>query len=124
MQIINTASAPAAIGPYSQGIDLGNLVFFSGQIALTANGDFLDKTVEIQTEQVLKNISQLLIAGKLKKENIAKTTIFLANMNDFEVVNKIYANFFGEHKPARSTVEVAKLPKNAKVEIEVIAARR
>jgi 2-iminobutanoate/2-iminopropanoate deaminase len=124
MQIINTASAPAAIGPYSQGIDLGNLVFFSGQIALTANGDFLDETVEIQTEQVLKNISQLLIAGKLKKENIAKTTIFLANMNDFEVVNKIYANFFGEHKPARSTVEVAKLPKNAKVEIEVIAARR
>ena len=121
MQFIQTNSAPQAIGPYSQGIKVDNFYFFSGQIALTADGIFLDKSVEIQTKQILENIKNILLSENLKKENVVKSTIFLKNIEDFDVVNKIYAEFFGEHKPARSTVEVSRLPKNAKIEIEILA---
>ena len=121
MKIINTNHAPQAIGPYSQGINTNGFYFFSGQVALTPEGNFLDESIENQTHQVLKNIQALLNETQLTKKNIIKTTIFLANMDDFNVVNEIYADFFQDHKPARSTVEVSKLPKNAKIEIEVIA---
>ncbi len=121
MKIINTPQAPSAIGPYSQGVSAGNLVFFSGQIALTPEGDFLDTDVSGQTKQVLKNIAALLDAAQLEKNKVVKTTVFLSDINDFAVVNDIYADFFGDHKPARSCVEVSKLPKGAKVEIEIIA---
>ncbi len=123
MKFISTSSAPAAIGPYSQGVSVNGFVFFAGQIALTPDGEFVDEDVSAQTTQVLKNIEALLTAENLKKENVVKATIFLDDINDFATVNEIYADFFGDHKPARSTIEVSKLPKNAKVEIEVIAAK-
>ncbi len=123
MEFINTPNAPAAIGPYSQGISTNGFCFFSGQIALTAKGDFIDGSVEEQTEQIFKNITALLTDQKLKKENIIKCTVFLADIDDFVAVNEIYASFFGDHKPARSCVAVAALPKGAKVEVEVIAIK-
>ncbi len=121
MRTINTFDAPAAIGPYSQGVEVNGFCFLSGQIALTSDGVFLDEDVTTQTMQVLRNIEALLLSQNLSKNNVVKTTIFLSDMADFETVNLIYGEFFGSHKPARSTIEVAKLPKNAKVEIEVIA---
>ena len=121
MEIINTKNAPQAIGPYSQGIKANGFYFFSGQIALTPSGDFRDESIENQTLQIFKNIEALLLEANISKENIIKTTIFLADMNNFNQVNEIYANFFQEHKPARSTVEVSRLPKDAKVEIEITA---
>jgi 2-iminobutanoate/2-iminopropanoate deaminase len=121
MKIISTKNAPEAIGPYSQDIIENGFVFTSGQIALTNDGKFLDEDIKIQTEQVLKNLSEILKSSGSSLEKIVKTTIFLADINDFAVVNEIYAKAFGEHKPARSTVGVKSLPKNAKVEIEAVA---
>lgn len=123
MQFCSTTNAPEAIGPYSQGVEVNGFYFFSGQIALTHKGEFLNKDIETQTIQVLKNIEALILSQDLKKENIVKCTIFLSNMDDFEKVNELYADFFGNHKPARSCVEVSKIPKNAKIEIEVIATK-
>ena len=123
MEIINTSHAPAAVGPYSQGIQSGNFYFFSGQIALTSDGNFLDQSVEAQTEQIFKNITALLKEAKLSKEQVIKATVFLADISDFQAVNTLYAEFFGTHKPARSCVEVSKLPLNAKVEIEIIGSQ-
>ena len=121
MQYIHTDSAPAAIGPYSQAIKAGDMVFTSGQIALTPEGEFLDSSVEVQAKQVLKNLSEVLKKAGSSMSKVIKTTIFLANMDDFAAVNEIYAQAFGEHKPARSTVAVKTLPKNALIEIEAIA---
>ncbi len=121
MKIIQTANSAPAIGPYSQAIVAGNLIFTSGQIALTPAGEFLDGTIEEQARQALKNLGAVLQAANSDFSKVVKTTIFLAEMDDFAKVNAIYAEFFGDAKPARSTVAAAKLPKNAKIEIEAIA---
>lgn len=121
MNPIETTAAPAAIGPYSQAMRVGDLLFTSGQIALTPNGEFIDGGIEAQTKQVLQNLEAILEAANTSKDSVIKTTIFLANMEDFITVNSLYEAFFGLHKPARSTVAVKTLPKNALIEIEVIA---
>ncbi len=121
MQYVQTDKAPAAIGPYSQAIITGDMVFTSGQIALTPEGEFLEGNVEIQARQVLKNLSEVLNEAGSSMQKVIKTTIFLADMNDFGKVNEIYAEAFKDHKPARSTVAVRTLPKNALIEIEAIA---
>ncbi|MFH1546483.1 MAG: RidA family protein [Patescibacteria group bacterium] len=121
MKTINTPLAPAAIGPYSQAIATGNLIFCSGQIALTPAGEFLEGTVAEQTKQVLENLQNVLKAANSDLSKVVKTTIYLKSMEDFAAVNEVYAEFFGEWKPARATIEVSNLPKNAKVEIEAIA---
>ncbi len=120
MQKVYTKNAPEAIGPYSQAVKVGNMVFTSGQIALTPNGEFLDSDVKTQTKQVCENLKAVLEAAGAKIENVVKTTIFLDDINNFTAVNEIYAEYFS-HKPARSTVAVKELPKGAKVEIECIA---
>ena len=121
MQIISTPDAAQAIGPYSQAIKAGGLIFTSGQIALKLDGEFVAGGVEAQARQVLQNLAAILKEAGATLQDAVKTTIFLADMGDFAAVNEIYAAAFGAHKPARSTVQVAKLPKGALVEIEVIA---
>ncbi len=122
-KIILTASAPAPIGPYSQAIQIGDLLFCSGQIALDpVSGEMKNSSLEEETRQVLANLSALLTAGGASTDFVIKTTIFLIDMNDFALVNGIYAEYFGESKPARSTVAVSALPKGAKIEIEAIAS--
>ncbi len=120
MQKVHTSNAPEAIGPYSQAVKFGNMVFTSGQIALTPNGEFLDADIKVQTKQVCENLKEVLKAAGSDIKNVVKTTIFLADMNDFGAVNEVYGEYFS-HKPARSTVAVKELPKGAKVEIETIA---
>ena len=124
MQIISTPDAAQAIGPYSQAIKAGGFIFTSGQIALKPGGEFVAGGVEAQARQVLQNLAAILKEAGATLQDAVKTTIFLADMGDFAAVNEIYAAAFGEHKPARSTVQVAKLPKGALVEIEVIALAR
>jgi len=119
-QTIETNTAPEAIGPYSQGIILGNLIFTSGQIALNREGQIIGTEIAEQTEQVIKNLSEVLKAGGSKLSYILKTTVFLKNMNDFAAMNEVYKKYITE-KPARSTVEVSALPKEALVEIDCIA---
>jgi len=123
METVKTSNAPAAIGPYSQGVVVDSLLFTSGQIALTPDGseEVLYQDIEAQTKQVLNNLKAVIEAAGSSLDKVVKTTIFLANMEDFAKVNAIYANFFGEHKPSRSTVAVKSLPKNALIEIEAIA---
>jgi 2-iminobutanoate/2-iminopropanoate deaminase len=121
MNFVQTDKAPSAIGPYSQAVIINGMVYTSGQIALTSEGEFLNLDIEVQTRQVLTNLSEVLKSAGSSLDKVVKTTIFLQNMSDFESVNKIYAEFFKEHKPARSTVAVQKLPKNALIEIEAIA---
>jgi len=123
MEYIKTDKAPAAIGPYSQAVKFNDLIFTSGQIALTADGkeDILKKGIEEQSIQVLTNLKNVLESSGSSLQKVIKTTIFLANMEDFSTVNKIYEEFFKDHKPARSTVAVKTLPKNALIEIEAIA---
>lgn len=121
MKKIQTDKAPQAIGPYSQGVCIGNLFFSSGQIALSPEtGQVVGSNIEEQTQQVMANISALLSAANTSFDKVIKTTCFLKNMDDFEVFNQIYAQYFTS-KPARSCVAVAKLPKDVLVEVEVIA---
>jgi len=120
MQKIHTNNAPEAIGPYSQAIKIGNMIFTSGQIALTPDGKFLDEDVKTQTKQVCENLKAVLQEAGADIKNVVKTTIFLADINDFSAVNEVYGEYFS-HKPARSTVAVKDLPKGAKVEIECVA---
>ena len=120
LEIIATQNAPQAIGPYSQAIKANGVIYTSGQIGLNPQG-ILVEGIEAQTRQVLNNLSGVLKAGGSSLQQVFKTTIFLSNMEDFALVNAIYAEFFGEHKPARSTVAVKTLPKNALVEIECMA---
>lgn len=120
LEIIATQNAPQAIGPYSQAIKANGVIYTSGQIGLNPQG-ILVEGIETQTRQVLNNLSEILKAGGSSLQQVFKTTIFLSNMEDFALVNAIYAEFFGEHKPARSTVAVKTLPKNALVEIECMA---
>lgn len=122
MKVIQTSAAPAAIGPYSQGIDTGSLVFFSGQIALTPAGDFLDGDLPQQAAQVFANIDALLKESGLEKTNIAKVTVWLEDLNNFAEFNTLYETWLEGHKPARSCVQ-ATLPKGAKMEVEVIGTR-
>lgn len=120
--VVNTPHAPKAIGPYSQGIELKKLIFFSGQIAISpATGALEGNDFASQTKQVLKNIDALLTAKGLTAANVVKTTVFLTDMTKFDEVNAEYANYFAFEPPARSCVAVAALPMNALVEIEVIA---
>jgi 2-iminobutanoate/2-iminopropanoate deaminase len=121
-QVISTEKAPSAIGPYSQAIRIGNLVFCSGQIPIDpATGEFVSGGIKEQTEQVLKNLTAVLESAGATLQNVVKTTVFLADMNDFAAMNEVYARFFSDNKPARSTVQAARLPRDAKVEIECIA---
>ncbi|WP_286338000.1 RidA family protein [Hydrogenimonas cancrithermarum] len=121
MKTIQTGDAPQAIGPYSQAMKVGDFVFTSGQIALTPNGVMVQNDIELQTAQVMKNLKAVLEAAGSSLQNVVKTTIFLADMDDFAAVNTVYEKWFDAHKPARSTVAVKTLPKNALVEIECIA---
>src|SRR2546430_2255706 len=121
-KIISTPEAPAAVGPYSQAIRIGNFVFCSGQIPLDPEtGEIVPGDVNAQTRRVMENIAAVLRAEGLNFGNIIKTTIFLANLSDFQAVNELYGSYFKLDPPARSTVQVAALPKGANVEIEVIA---
>ena len=120
--VIATKNAPGAIGPYSQAIATDSMIYTSGQLGLTPEG-VLPETVEEQAEQSLKNIKAILEAAGSSMDKVVKTTVFLKDMNDFAVMNGIYAKFFAEPFPARSAVQVAKLPKDGKVEIEVVAVK-
>lgn len=121
MKTVSTTNAPAAIGPYAQGIIVNNMFYSSGQIPLTAAGDLVDGDIKEQTNQVFENLKEVLAAAGSSLDQVVKTTVFMKDMNDFVDMNEVYASHFGEHKPARSAVEVARLPKDVKVEIEVIA---
>jgi len=121
MKTVQTSDAPQAIGPYSQAMKVGDFIFTSGQIALTPNGVMVQNDIELQTAQVMKNLKAVLEAAGSSLQNVVKTTIFLADMDDFAAVNAVYEKWFDGHKPARSTVAVKTLPKNALVEIECIA---
>ena len=121
-RIIQTNLAPAAIGPYSQAIRIGDFLYTSGQIALDPeSGIFLSGEIEEETEQTLKNISAILQADGLNLENVIKTTVYLSDLNHFARMNQVYENYFSKNKPARAYVQVAALPKGAKVEIDAIA---
>ncbi|MCS6873790.1 MAG: RidA family protein [Pyrinomonadaceae bacterium] len=121
-EVISTDKAPKAIGPYSQAIKFGNIVFCSGQIPIDPlTGEFVPGGIVEQTEQVLKNLSAVLEAAGSSLQKVVKTTVFLADMNDFAAMNEVYERFFSRNKPARSTVQAARLPKDARVEIECIA---
>ncbi|MNJ41588.1 RutC family protein [compost metagenome] len=121
-QVVATTAAPGAIGPYSQAIQYGNLLFTSGQLGMDASGEF-KSTVEEQTERSLLNVKAILEAAGYGMEHVVKTTVFLKDMDDFGAVNEVYAKFFAEPYPARSAVQVARLPKDGLVEIEVVAVR-
>ena len=124
MKAISTKKAPAAIGPYSQAIQVGNLVFTSGQIPIDpSTGAFVEGGIKEQTRQSLANVKAILEEVGLSMSNVVKTTVFMADMNDFADMNSIYAEFFSEPYPARSAVAVKTLPKGALVEIEVIAEK-
>jgi 2-iminobutanoate/2-iminopropanoate deaminase len=121
-EIISTENAPGAIGPYSQAVKTNGMVFCSGQIPIdVATGEFVSADVAEQTEQVLKNLSAVLEAAGTSLNEVVKTTVFLADMNDFAAMNEVYAKYFSENKPARATVQAAGLPRGARVEIECIA---
>ena len=122
MQLINSDKAPAAVGPYSHGVRTGNLFYSSGQVPLTLEGNIVSDDIKEQTKQVLDNVGGVLEAADLDYSNIVKTTIFIADMNDFAAVNEVYATYFTGKLPARSCVEVSRLPLDAKVEIEVVAS--
>jgi 2-iminobutanoate/2-iminopropanoate deaminase len=124
MNIIASKNAPAAIGPYSQAVEIGGLVFCSGQIALEPEtGKMVGDDTATQTRQVLRNLTEVLAGAGLTLNNVVKTTVFLKDMGDFPAMNDQYAAAFQDHKPARAAVEVSRLPKDALVEIECIAAR-
>jgi 2-iminobutanoate/2-iminopropanoate deaminase len=121
-EAINTANAPAAIGPYSQAIKTNSLVFTSGQIPINpATGEIVSGDIKAQTEQVLKNLEAVLAAAGSSLDKIVKTTLFIKDMNSFAFINEVYAKFFPGVAPARSTVEVARLPKDVLIEIEAVA---
>ena len=123
MKRVSTQRAPKAIGPSSQAIEANGMIFTSGQIALTAEGKLAGDTIEVQTRQVLQNLSEVLAAAGASLDDVLKTTVFLSDMDDFAKMNEIYAQYFGENAPARSTVAVKTLPLDVKVEIECIALK-
>lgn len=121
-EIVKTDNAPGAIGPYSQAIKAGGMIFCSGQIPINpTTGEFVSEDIGEQTEQVLRNLSEVLKAAGSGLENVVKTTVFLADMNDFVAMNEVYGRYFSDNKPARATVQAARLPRDARVEIDCIA---
>ena len=123
MKVINTKNAPAAIGPYSQALDMGGMVFVSGQIPVDPAAGTMADDVRAQAAQSLTNLKSILAEAGLSMSDVIKTTVFLADLGDFAAVNEVYASFFSEPYPARSCVQVAAIPRGAKVEIECIAKR-
>ncbi|KRG12843.1 RidA family protein [Lederbergia galactosidilytica] len=121
MKIVSTNQAPAAIGPYSQGIIVNQMFYSSGQIPLTPEGEIVPGGVVEQTHQVFRNLLAVLEEAGASLETVIKTTVFIQNMDDFATINEVYGSYFSTHKPARSCVEVARLPKDVLLEIEVIA---
>ncbi|HVR72131.1 MAG TPA: RidA family protein [Vicinamibacteria bacterium] len=120
---VSSSQAPRPIGPYSQGVIAGGLMFVSGQISLDPDtGEFVPGDIEAQTEQVLKNLLAILKEAKMGPENVVKTTVYLADLGDFPRMNEVYARYLGKEPPARSTIQAAGLPKGARVEIDAIAA--
>ena len=121
-QVIHTDNAPAAIGPYSQAVKAGNMLFVSGQVPFVPETmEIVEGDVQAQTRQSLTNVQNILKEAGADFSDVVKTTVFIKDMNEFALINEVYAEFFGENKPARACVEVARLPKDVKVEIEVIA---
>ena len=120
-ETVSTDNAPAAIGPYAQAVKVDNLLFTSGQIPLKPDGTLQDGDIRAQTRQVLTNLRAVLEAGGSSLTNVVKCTCFLQDMNDFAAMNEVYAEFFGSEPPARSAVQVARLPRDVKVEIEAVA---
>ena len=122
-EIIHTNNAPGAIGPYSQGIIVGDFVYTSGQIAINPATGVMETDIKLATKQSMENIKAILEEAGTSLENVVKTSIFLKDLNDFAAVNEVYGTYFTENPPARSCVQVAKLPKDAVIEIEAIATR-
>jgi 2-iminobutanoate/2-iminopropanoate deaminase len=123
-EIVATEAAPQAIGPYSQAVKIGDFVFTSGQIPIDPQtGAFVEGGIAEQTEQVLRNLAEVLRAGGTGLEAVVKTTVFLADMGDFAAMNEVYARYFPKEPPARSTVQAARLPRDARVEIDAIAVK-
>lgn len=118
---VSTNKAPQAIGPYSQAVEAKPFLFTSGQIPLNEKGELIEGDIKTQTEQVFKNLIAILAERDLTLNDVVKVTVFLKDMNDFIQMNEVYADFFKEHRPARSTIEVARLPKDVLIEIELIA---
>ena len=123
LNVISTVAAPAAIGPYSQAVVVDGLLFTYGQIPLTPSGALVSGDIEAQTEQVLRNLAAVVAAAGASLDDVVKTTVFVTDLDDFARLNAIYERHFGAHKPARSTVQVAALPRGARVEIDAIARR-
>jgi 2-iminobutanoate/2-iminopropanoate deaminase len=124
-EIVATEAAPQAIGPYSQAVSQGDFVFTSGQIPIDPKtGVFIEGGIAEQTEQVLRNLAEVLRAAGTSLEAVVKTTVYLADMNDFAAMNEVYGRYFSNEPPARSTVQAARLPRDARVEIDAIAARK
>jgi 2-iminobutanoate/2-iminopropanoate deaminase len=121
MKTISTNEAPAAIGPYSQGIIVNNMFFSSGQIPLTAEGTLVNSDIKDQTHQVFKNLQAVLKEAGASLETVVKATVFIKDMDEFSAVNDVYGEYFSTHRPARSCVEVSRLPKDVSIEIEVVA---
>ncbi len=121
MEFLSSSSVPSAIGPYSQAVKTGGFIYTSGQIALMPNGEMVEADIKKQTMQVLANLKHILEENNSSLEQVVKVTIYLTDMNDFGIVNVLYADFFGDHKPARSTVAVKGLPKNSMIEMDCIA---
>ena len=123
MKVVSTAKAPAAIGPYSQALDLGNMVFVSGQIPVDPATGLMADNIADQARQSLANLKGILAEAGLTMKDVVKTVVFLADLNDFAAVNAIYERYFGPHYPARSCVEVSRLPAGARVEVELICEK-
>jgi len=123
MKTIATVNAPAAIGPYAQAVEVGNILFTSGQIPLRPDGTFVEGSIQEQVKQVLENLSAVLSEAGMQRDQVVKATIFMTDLASFGEVNEAYGEFFGSHRPARSTVQVAALPRGSQVEIELIAVR-
>lgn len=122
-QFLSTKNAPAAVGPYSQGVKTGNLIFTSGQIPMNpVTGELITEDIKEATKMSLENVKAVLEAGGATIEDVVKVLVFVKDMNDFQVINEVYEDFFGDHKPARSLVEAARLPKDVDIEIEAIAS--
>lgn len=121
MKYIATDKAPQAIGPYAQAVQVNGFIYTSGQIPVTADGEFVGGSIENQTHQVFENLKAVLETANSSLDQVVKTTVFLSDMEDFVAMNAVYAEHFGTHKPARSTVQVARLPKDVDIEMEVIA---
>lgn len=120
---IATDKAPGAIGPYSQAVQAGNMLFTSGQIPLSSEGNVISGSIEEQTHQVFRNLQAVLAEAGFTFHHVVKATVFITNMDEFSKVNEIYADYFGDHRPSRSTVQVARLPRDVGIEIELIAVK-